>query len=123
MGQGRKVAKYLPEGIIGFLCTPIHEAALSVHNKAALHKTGAVANFLEFHTGEVRRIPLPHTSVNKAGRASSETRSNYTRGARRHLRLYWVLLLLAMLARQVGRSSHNDQDHRHHTPQRSAQPG
>src|SRR5215203_4006837 len=76
----------------------------------------------ELRKAEVRGIPLPRTWVNKSGQASSETRSNYTGGARRHLRLHG-LLLLAMLAGKVLRTVHKDQDNRHHAPQPSAQPG
>jgi hypothetical protein len=56
------------------------------------------------------------TWVNKAGQASSEALSDYTRGCRRHLRLH-CFLLLAMLARQVLRTVHNYHHDRHHPPQ------
>jgi hypothetical protein len=44
-----------------------------------------------------------------------------TRRCRRYLRLYWFHLLL-MRARQVLGTVDNDQDDRHHGPQRDAQP-
>src|SRR5215213_8419386 len=64
----------------------------------------------------------PRTPVNKAGQASSEALSDYTRGCRRYLRLHGVLLLLAMLARKVLRTVHNDHHDRHRAPQRCEQP-
>jgi hypothetical protein len=44
-------------------------------------------------------------------------RSDGSRGCRRYLRLHWFHLLL-MLARQVLGTVHNDQEDRHHAPQR-----
>src|SRR5829696_9880532 len=73
-------------------------------------------------TREVPRTSLPRTPVNKSGPASSEAHSDYTRGGRRHLRLYGVLLLLVMRTRQVLRTVHYDQDDRHRAPQRCVQP-
>src|SRR5215213_8605411 len=49
---------------------------------------------------ELRRILIPRTSLNKAGQASSEALSDYTRGCRRHLG-HGVLLTPSM------RSSHS----------------
>src|SRR5215204_88480 len=77
--------------------------------------------FLELRHGEVPRIPLLGTWVNKAAQASSETRSDYTRGGRRYLRLLWVLLL-SVLAREVLRTVQNDHYDRSNAPPRSKQP-
>src|SRR5918995_6278380 len=79
-------------------------------------------NFRECPKGEVRRIPIPRTPVNKAGQASSEALSDYTRGCRIYLRLRGVLLLLVMLAGKVLRTVHNDHHDRHRAPQRCEQP-
>src|SRR5215212_10695540 len=71
---------------------------------------------------ELPRIPILGTWVNKSGPASPEARSDYTRGGRRSLRLYGVLLLLVMRTRQVLRTVHYDQDDRHRAPQRCVDP-
>jgi hypothetical protein len=44
MGQSRKGAEYLSEGLINFLCTPDQKPSC-VHKKAALHMTGAMQIF------------------------------------------------------------------------------
>jgi hypothetical protein len=88
-----------------------------VHHSIAVVITSFLTNFSELRACELRRIPLPRTRVNKAGQAFSAARSDYTRGCCRHLRLHWFLLL-AMLARQVLRTVHNDHHDRHYAPQR-----
>src|SRR5215203_1223077 len=80
-----------------------------------------LTNFRESPKGELRRIPIPRTPVNKSGQASSEARSDYTRRCCRHLRLLWVLLL-SVLARKVLGTVHNDHHYRHRAPQRCVQP-
>src|SRR5215218_2744298 len=78
-------------------------------------------NFPDPGRGELRRITLLGTWVNKAAQASSETRSDYTRGGRRYLRLLWVLLL-SVLAREVLRTVQNDHHDRSNAPPRGKQP-
>src|SRR5215203_4708306 len=70
---------------------------------------------------ELPRTLIPRTSVNKAAQASSEARSDYTRGGRRYLRLLWVLLL-SVLAREVLRTVQNDHHDRSNAPPRGKQP-
>src|SRR5918997_5735599 len=121
-------------GVLGGPCSlvgPVHQGYVGGHDecfllsdplprRAKLSTTSMVPSL--HRSAQFRRTLLPRTPVNKAGQASSEALSDYTRGCRRYLRLHGVLLLLAMLARKVLRTVHNDHHDRHRAPQRCEQP-